>query len=90
MNTVTDLNEVQEVGTYSFEPGNNIHQSLSHVQWISVKDHLPKDIRACWVRTKDGIPPAWFFYNLKDECFEILAPCEIRFTLDYVTHWSPV
>ena len=90
MNTITDLNEVLEVGTYSFEPSVNTPQPLSHIQWISVDDYLPNVIRACWVRTKDGVPPAIFFYNLKDKCFEILAPLNIRYTTEYVTHWSPV
>ena len=90
MNTVTDLNEVQKVGTYPFEPSVNTPQPLSYIQWISVDDYLPNIIRACWVRTKDGVLPAMFFYNLEDKCFEILAPCEIRLTTEYVTHWSPV
>ena len=90
MRTITNLNEVLAPGTYSFEPSVNTPQPLSHIQWISVDDYLPNVIRACWVRTKDGILPAMFFYNLKDKCFEILAPYEVHFTTDYVTHWSPI
>lgn len=90
MTTIIDLNEIQEVGTYSFEPSGNTPQPISNIQWISVEDYLPKVTRACWVRTKDGVLPAMFFYNLKDECFEILAPLNIRYTTECITHWSPV
>ena len=90
MTVIGDLNDVREVGTYSFEPTGNTPQPISNIQWISVEDYLPKVTRACYVRTKDGILPAVFFYNFRDKCFEILAPREIRFTTDYITHWAPV
>ena len=87
---VADLNDIKEPSTYTVSCDENKPQRVSTITWISVNEYLPTVKRACWVRTKDGVPPAMFSYNLRDKCFEIIAPCEIRFTTDYVTHWAPI
>lgn len=87
---VTDLNDIKEPSTYTVSCDENKPQRVSTITWISVEEYLPKVPRACWVRTKDGIPPAVFFYNLNDNFWEILSPQEIRFATGYVTHWAPI
>ena len=85
-----NLNDIKECGTYTIGYHETELKTIDTITWISVDEYLPTVVRACWVRTKDGIPPAMFFYNLQDKCFEIIEPREIRFTTDYVTHWAPI
>ena len=85
-----DLSNIEEPGFYTTYCVENKPDVINTITWVSVDEQLPTEIRALYVRTKDGILPAVFFYNLCDKCFEILGPHEIRLITDYVTHWASI